>query len=90
MTCGYESNSTSCNSELNCEHTIPQSFFNENEPMKSDLHHIRGSWEKSNNARNNYPFAEVSDSNVYKWYGNNFTETTTAPSKSDEYLWSKL
>ena len=51
---------------------------------------MRGSWEKSNNARSNYPFAEVSDLNVYKWYGNNFTETTTAPSKSDEYLWSKL
>lgn len=43
--------------------------------MKSDLHHMRGSWEKSNNARSNYPFTEISDSDVYKWYGNNFTET---------------
>lgn len=56
--------------------------------MKSDLHHIRGSWEKSNGARSNYPFAEISDSNVYKWYGNNFTETTTAP--ADDKEWSKL
>jgi len=56
--------------------------------MKSDLHHIRGSWETSNNARSNYPFAEIDNSDVYKWYGNNFTESTTAP--SDPQNWSKL
>jgi endonuclease I len=25
---------------LNCEHVVPQSFFNEREPMRSDLHHL--------------------------------------------------
>ncbi len=26
--------------ELNCEHVVPQSFFNKAEPMRSDLHHL--------------------------------------------------
>ena len=25
---------------INCEHTVPQSFFKARAPMKSDLHHI--------------------------------------------------
>ncbi|MGB3618200.1 MAG: endonuclease, partial [Catalinimonas sp.] len=25
---------------MNTEHTIPQSFFNSNEPMRADLHHL--------------------------------------------------
>ena len=28
------------NAELNCEHTVPQSYFNKQEPMRSDLHHL--------------------------------------------------
>ena len=42
--------------------------------MKSDLHHIRGSWSHSNSGRSNYPFADVDDEIASKWYGNNFTE----------------
>ena len=26
--------------ELNCEHTVPQSYFGKQEPMRSDLHHL--------------------------------------------------
>ena len=28
------------NAELNCEHTVPQSYFDKREPMRSDLHHL--------------------------------------------------
>jgi len=28
------------NAEMNCEHTVPQSYFNKQEPMRSDLHHL--------------------------------------------------
>ncbi len=28
------------NAELNCEHTVPQSYFDKQEPMRSDLHHL--------------------------------------------------
>eukprot|EP00766_Chilomastix_caulleryi_P005161 gnl/Chilomastix_caulleri/6588.p1 GENE.gnl/Chilomastix_caulleri/6588~~gnl/Chilomastix_caulleri/6588.p1 ORF type:complete len:58 (+),score=8.26 gnl/Chilomastix_caulleri/6588:38-211(+) len=36
--------------------------------MKSDVHHLRPSLSSANSARSNYPFAEISASNTYKWY----------------------
>ncbi|OQY38399.1 MAG: hypothetical protein B6229_05940 [Spirochaetaceae bacterium 4572_7] len=54
-------------SPINCEHTIPQSFFNKLEPMKSDLHHlfpVYGNW---NSIRNNYKFGDIEDSKTTTW-----------------------
>lgn len=45
----------------NREHTIPQSVFNENAPMKSDIHHVIPTDGYVNNRRSNYPHAEVSN-----------------------------
>lgn len=42
--------------------------------MKSDLHHIRGSWSSSNSGRSNYPFADINDEDAKTWWGNNFTK----------------
>ena len=36
--------------------------------MKSDLHHIRGSWSSSNSGRSNYPFADINDEDVVQAY----------------------
>lgn len=44
---------------FNTEHTYPQSFFNENEPMKSDIYHLYPTEANSNNVRSNYPFGFV-------------------------------
>ena len=44
----------------NREHSIPQSWFNEQSPMKSDVHHIVPTDGYVNNIRSNYPFGEVS------------------------------
>jgi len=44
---------------MNTEHTFPQSFFNENEPMRSDIHHLFPSDEVANNRRSNYDFGYV-------------------------------
>jgi endonuclease I len=43
----------------NKEHTVPQSLFNEQEPMRSDLFHLYPTDGYVNNRRSNYPHAEV-------------------------------
>ena len=44
----------------NKEHSIPQSWFGEDSPMKSDLFHVYPTDARVNNARSNYPFGESS------------------------------
>ena len=44
---------------FNCEHTFPQSFFSQNLPMRSDLHHLYSTDVTSNSRRSNYPFGVV-------------------------------
>ncbi len=41
---------------FNTEHTFPQFFFNQNEPMRSDLFHLFPTSSNANNSRNNFPF----------------------------------
>jgi hypothetical protein len=53
---------------MNCEHTVPQSFFNKAQPMRSDLHHLYPTHERVNGARGHLPFAEIPDSQTDKWY----------------------
>lgn len=52
------SGSTDC-AGVNTEHTIPQSFFNENEPMRSDLFHIYPVSAKINGERGNTPYGDA-------------------------------
>lgn len=47
------------NQNFDTEHTYPQSYFSENEPMKSDLYHLYPTLSSANNARSNYPFGIV-------------------------------
>lgn len=44
------------NKSFNTEHTFPQGFFSQNEPMRSDLHHLFPTDNSANNSRGNYPF----------------------------------
>lgn len=41
---------------LNCEHVVPQSNFNEKEPMRSDLHHLFACDFKANSDRGDQPY----------------------------------
>ena len=52
---------------INCEHTIPQSFFNKKEPMRSDMHHLFPTHKDINSKRSNYKFAEIDDSKTTNW-----------------------
>lgn len=56
----YAANRTQAqNQNFNTEHTWPQSMFNSNEPMLSDLHHLFPTDDAANSARSNYPFGYV-------------------------------
>lgn len=52
---------------INCEHSIPQSFFNYLEPMKSDIHHLYPTYQSWNSTRSNHPFADIVDTDTEKW-----------------------
>lgn len=45
----------------NCEHVVPQSWFNKRTPMKSDLHHLFTEEIQCNGSRGNGPLREVDD-----------------------------
>ena len=44
------------NDNFNTEHTFPQGYFSQNEPMRSDLHHLFPTNDAANNSRSNYAF----------------------------------
>lgn len=46
---------------FNCEHTWPQSLFNQNEPERADMHHLFSTDINANGQRGNLPFGIVSN-----------------------------
>lgn len=49
--------------KFNCEHCVPQSWFNEREPMRGDIHHLFTCEPTCNSIRSNYPYHDFSDYN---------------------------
>ena len=45
----------------NREHSVPQSWFYSQRPMRTDLFHVYPADGQANSRRNNYPYAEVAD-----------------------------
>jgi len=54
---------------INCEHSWPQSAFNEAEPMRSDVHHLFPTHEDANTARFYYPYGNVVSGVTWEWGG---------------------
>lgn len=81
-TTNYEFNKTGGNSGegagWNKEHSVPQSWFNEASPMKSDIVHVIPTDAYVNNRRSNYPYGEVSK--VTWSSNNNFSKVGTCKS----------
>ncbi|MBS4027048.1 MAG: endonuclease [Ignavibacteriales bacterium] len=72
------------NQNFNTEHTWPQSFFNSNDPMQSDLNHLFPTDETANSSRSNYPFGVVLSNITWQVGGsklgrNSFGETVFEP-----------
>lgn len=70
---------------INCEHTVPQSFFGQAAPMVSDIHHLFPTYGSWNSVRSNYPFAEINDSQTEKWMVNSSQQTSIPSSNINAY-----
>ena len=86
--CGQYNNEGDC---YNREHTFPQSWFSELQPMKSDMNHIFPTDGEVNGIRSNFPFGEVSNISITTrngsklGTGNNFGYTGTVFEPINEY-----
>ncbi|MFA7687835.1 MAG: endonuclease [Moheibacter sp.] len=68
------------NSEADCwnkEHVFPQGFFNEQLPMRTDLHQVVPTDGYVNNRRSNYPFGEVGSATWTSTNGSKVGSNTT-------------
>jgi endonuclease G, mitochondrial len=45
----------------NCEHVVPQSWYQKREPMRGDLHHLFACESRCNSFRGNFPLIEFDD-----------------------------
>jgi len=86
--CGQYNKEGDC---YNREHTFPQSWFSELQPMKSDMNHIFPTDGEVNGIRSNFPFGEVSNISITTrngsklGTGNNFGYTGTVFEPINEY-----
>ncbi len=46
---------------FNCEHVVPQSWFNKRQPMRGDLHHLFACESKCNSFRSNTPYFDFTN-----------------------------
>lgn len=72
--CGNYGDEGDC---YNREHSFPKSWFDDDYPMYTDIHHIFASDGYVNGRRSNYPFGEVSSSS---WTSENGSRLGTGPS----------
>ncbi len=70
---------------INCEHTVPQSFFGKAEPMRSDIHHLFPTYQNWNSTRSNYPFTDINDNTTVKWMYLDQEQATIPTSNIDLY-----
>ena len=70
---------------MNCEHIWPQSMYDGNEPMKSDMHALRPCKENVNSTRQNKPFNNILDIESSSWYWLDIQTSNIPSSNIDEY-----
>jgi len=71
---------------INCEHVWPRSKGAKYGPPKSDMHHLFPTRVSVNQARGNYPFGEVEDTQTRRWFYQSFERNSLpAASSIDDY-----
>lgn len=70
---GYLSKNGNSNG-INCEHSFPQSKGADNGNARSDMHHLFPARAAVNEARSNYPFADIKDSQTNIWFYRSFAQ----------------
>lgn len=73
------------NNGFNTEHTWPQSFFDSDLPMRSDIHHLFITRQDVNGARSNYRFDEIPDQQTSTWYYLDQNQSSVPGTNIDEY-----
>ena len=73
------------NQGINCEHTWPQSMGADQEPQKSDLHHLYPCKSNVNSSRGNHPYSEIVDTETDTWYRNDYSQSTIPNEFIEEY-----
>lgn len=73
------------NKGFNTEHTWPQSFFDQESTMRSDIHHLFPTRVDVNGARSNFDFDEIPDDQTDKWYEGSSNQTTKPGANIDDY-----
>ncbi|MGY3091050.1 hypothetical protein ACVWYF_004114 [Hymenobacter sp. UYAg731] len=81
----FNSSSTTSAANINCEHTIPQSFFSSGARMVSDMHHLYPTYIQWNSNRGNNPYADIPDATTTLWMRNTSSQTTIPTTNIDEY-----
>lgn len=71
------SSANTCGTGWNKEHTVPQSWFGEASPMKSDAHHVFPTDIRMNSCRSNYPYGENDAAKYCNSYGYGHLGTST-------------
>ena len=72
-------------SPINTEHTVPQSLFNQAEPMRSDIHAIFPTFINWNSERGNSPFLDIPDNVTDVWMRDDDAQGSIPTSNIDEY-----
>ncbi|MEQ9310204.1 MAG: endonuclease [Balneolaceae bacterium] len=71
---------------FNTEHSWPQSFYDNKEPMRGDIHHLFPTWSSPNQSRSNHPFGEVADNLTTSWwYWKNGGSISSIPSENIDF-----
>ncbi len=70
---------------VNTEHTVPQSFYDGDLPMRSDIHHLFPTFEDWNSERGSNKFDEIPDNSTTKWMYRNNSQSNIPSSNIDDY-----
>ena len=81
---GSSQNGDAATGGWNKEHTWPQSSFNENEPMRSDIHALMPCDSDTNNYRSNYPYQVVTNPSYTDVFGNKDNNINFEPANIDK------
>ncbi|MVN74899.1 T9SS type A sorting domain-containing protein [Hymenobacter sp. HMF4947] len=81
----FTNTSTSVVTSINCEHSIPQSWFKETVRMRSDMHHLYPTYITWNSNRGSDPYAEIPDAQTRLWMRLTQSQTSIPTTNIDEY-----
>ncbi|MET4075421.1 endonuclease [Hymenobacter sp. UYCo722] len=81
----FNSSSTTSAANINCEHSIPQSWFSSAARMVSDMHHLYPTYIQWNSNRGNNPFIDIPDATTTIWMRNTTSQGSIPAANIDEY-----